>query len=107
MSAPTKDELAKSYKETMAAMRTDLSGFDQFMSRLFHSRTLSFVLSLLGKTLFRAQALLIGSIASFLALVFFYMYAKLDGYAATGFEPLLVFIVGWIIGFVIDLFSRK
>lgn len=107
MSTPRKDELTKSYQKTMTAMRTELNGFDKLFSRLCHSQIISASLSLLRSTLFRGRALLLGSVTSSIALVFFYLYAKLDGYTVAGSEPLVAFIAGWTIGFMIDIFSKK
>jgi hydrogenase maturation factor len=107
MSAPSRDELTKSYQKTMTTMQTELNGFDRFLSRLFHTQLISSILSLLGRSVLQIRALLIGSAASFVTLVFFYLYAKFDGYAITGFEPLLAFLAGWVIGLALDIFSKK
>lgn len=107
MSTPTRDELDKSYKKTMAAMQSELHNFDRLLSHLLHANFMSFLLLALSKTIFSLRAMLVGSTASFLAIVFFYLYAKIEGYTTTGFEPIIAFLVGWILGLMIDIFSKK
>ena len=77
----------------------------RLFSQFIHIRTVYSLSELLGATIARPNAILLGAIVSFLFTLTTYLLAKNYGYTLSGFEAIGAFIVGWAIGILFDICS--
>lgn len=100
----------ESYKKTIDRTRSNLSINSRLFSKIIHAKFIEKIGDFLGATLARPNAILAGAAFSFFTTLAFYMYAKITGFELSGFETIIAFIIGWIIGIIYDylsLFSFK
>jgi hypothetical protein len=94
----------KSYKETMHHIERELSGPERVFSKIIHNKTVETVSDTIGSTVARPNAMLAGSVCAFILVLALYLIARYQGFSLTGFETIGAFIVGWIVGVLIDFF---
>jgi preprotein translocase subunit SecF len=92
----------KSYKETMQSVERELSAPERVFSKIIHTKTVETVSDTVGSTVARPNAILAGSICAFVLVLVVYLVARDRGYGLSGFETIGAFIIGWIIGVLID-----
>lgn len=98
----SKERLNESYKKTMKIVQKDLSPVNSIFSRIIHNNSIEKVSDIIGKTITRPNAMLSGAFTAFFITLITYTIAKKNGYQLSGFETILSFIVGWIIGNIYD-----
>ena len=104
MSALNKKQLEKSYRKTMEDMQSELPLVSRIWSISMHAPIISHVATLLGSTLLRPRALVVGAIASITTTLAATLISHLHSYTPSGIEVLAGFSIGWLCGIVYDAF---
>lgn len=97
-----KDRLNESYKKTLGTIQKEMSSSGQFSSKFFHSPITEKTLDILSTTIARPTPLLIGGIAAFVVTLLSYLLSTIYNYPLSGSETITAFLVGWLIGTIID-----
>lgn len=100
--APSRKQLHDSFKQQMQSVRENLGIGGKVFSTIIHNKTIESVSNFLSVTIARPNALLSGSIAAFVTVTILYFVAKHYGFQLSGFETILAFILGWLIGIIYD-----
>jgi hypothetical protein len=95
-----------SYKAMLAETRRYMSPTQVFLSKLVHVRTLEGVVDWVISRLLRPYAILGGGLSATIGLLALYSYARFAGFALSGSELLILFVIGWVMGLIIDHFKR-
>jgi hypothetical protein len=95
----------QSYNQTMKSIERELSGPGRAFSKVIHNKTVEKVSDSVGSTIARPNAILSGSVCAFLLVLVLYLIARYQGFSLTGFETIGAFVLGWIIGILIDFFK--
>jgi hypothetical protein len=95
----------ESFETTMNEVSKDLPRSVRPFSRFIHHPIIEQGSELLGKTLFRPNALLFGGITAFISVLCLYFYAKFAGFALQGSETIIAFAIGWAIGIIFDFYK--
>lgn len=93
-----------SYKKVLKQTQEELSPSSRAFSKFIHNDFIENISNIIGSTIARPNAILLGSLFSFLTTLVFYLVAKGFGYTLSGFESIGAFILGWIIGNIFDYF---
>lgn len=99
----TATERQASFEHTMHHVRKQLSPASRTFSKVIHTPVVEKTSDFVGKTVARPDPILAGSICAFLAVAGLYAYARYFGFALSGSETLAAFVLGWILGFGIDV----
>lgn len=94
--------LDSSYKHTLKQVQAELSPLGRYFSKFIHLEPVETISSFVSSTIARPNAILFGSILAFVATIAIYFIAKSFGYVLSGFESIGAFIIGWLIGNVLD-----
>ena len=89
----------------MTDARREMSAPSRAFSKLIHTKAVEKSSEAVGSTVARPNAILSGSIMAFVLTAGLYFWAKYVGYPLSGFETIGAFIIGWLIGMIID-FTR-
>lgn len=87
-----------SYRRVITEMQHELSPASRLYSRLIHNRFVEALSEVIGVTIARPRPLLFGSIAILVGTAGSYALASYVGYALSGLEPIISFVVGWVFG---------
>lgn len=93
---------AESFERTIKRVQSELSPGKRLFSKIIHSKCIESTSDFLAATLARPNAILAGSVVSFLFTLGIYVLAKTIGYDLSGFETIAAFVVGWAIGIFYD-----
>lgn len=99
-----KHERDMSYQRTMAHIQSELSVPSRAFSKVIHHKAVEATSEVAGATIARPNAILAGAVAAFIFSLGTYLLAKHFGYHLSGFETIGAFIVGWVVGLLIDYF---
>ncbi|MDO4781182.1 MAG: hypothetical protein Q4A34_02230 [Candidatus Saccharibacteria bacterium] len=99
---PTKAERKKSFNRTMVAVQSQMSAPSRTFSKIIHNPIVEKVSDTAGRTVARPNAILSGSLSAFTLTIIIYTIAQMNGYPLSGAESIAAFVIGWIIGIVID-----
>lgn len=102
--AISKKERNESYKKTMKRVQSELKPGERLFSKVIHNKAVDVTSDFIGNTIARPNAILSGSVVAFVFTLIMYVTAKNIGYALSGFETILAFIVGWLVGIIYDYF---
>lgn len=91
-----------SFKKTMSETQSHMSGPSRTFSKFIHIKAVEKTSEALGSTVARPNALLLGAVFAFLFTVIIYVWAKNAGYPLSGFETIAAFIVGYLVGIIVD-----
>ena len=91
-----------SFERTIKRVQSELSPAQRIFSKFIHCKLVESISDFIGSTIARPNAILAGSIVSFLFTVGIYVLAKTIGYTLSGFETIAAFLVGWAIGIFYD-----
>jgi len=97
-----KKQKKDSFKKQMSHVQADLPVVSKSFSKIIHNPFIEKTSDIAGATIARPNALLSGSIFSFVLTLAVYWVAKDIGYTLSGFETILAFVVGWTLGIVYD-----
>lgn len=100
--APSKKQLKESFNSEMKNVRTEMNLGERMASRFLHSAPIEKTSEFVSTTLARPNAMLSGSIAAFVCITLVYFVARHYGYQLSGFETIVAFVLGWVIGIVYD-----
>lgn len=107
----SKKELNNSYKRTLKQVQSELPVGSRLFSKVVHNGAVERTSEIVGSTIARPNAMLSGAIAAFVLTLIVYTTAKTIGYALSGSETIIAFIIGWVIGIIFDylriLFTGK
>ena len=107
----SKKQRNDSYKRTMKQVQSELPPVSRTFSKIIHNNIIEKVSDTIGATIARPDAMLSGAVVSFVLTLLTYITAKTIGYTLSGFETIVAFIIGWIIGVTYDylrvLFTGK
>lgn len=93
---------SQSFAHTMQQARSHMRLPARIWSTTIHWRPIELLCTVFGSTFARPIALLTGSSLSLIATLGTYLIAKHYGYPLTGSEPLVAFVLGWVIGIIVD-----
>ena len=100
-----REDREASFDQTMEHTRSELPRALRPFSRFIHNPTIERLSELLGRTIFRPNAILAGGITAFVVVLALYFYAKYAGFALQGSETIIAFGAGWVLGMLFDLFK--
>lgn len=107
----TKKEKDVQYKKTLTEIQSQMSTPARAFSKVLHNPVVERTSDVVGSTVARPNAILAGSTTAFLVVAIVYLVTKYFGYVLSGFETIGAFILGWLLGIIIDylrvLFSGK
>lgn len=98
----TRQSLHSNYDKVLSTVQAELPPPRRMFSKFIHTRPIERISELLGATIFRPNALLFGAIAAFAVTIITYLVAKNFGYRLSGFESIIGFILGWLVGLIHD-----
>lgn len=101
----TRDDREASFELTMEHVQKELPRSSRPFSRFIHHPTIERTSEVLGKTVFRSNAILAGGVTAFVAVLGLYFYAKYAGFSLQGSETIVAFAVGWLLGVLFDFFK--
>lgn len=103
--APTKAQLKKNFERTMTQVQQDMPPAEKTFSKVIHNPAVDKVSTALGSTVARPNLIIAGGLGTLIIGAAVYLVAKHYGYPLSGFEAIGAFILGWLIGAVIE-FAR-
>ncbi|MCL2174122.1 hypothetical protein FWH58_02405 [Candidatus Saccharibacteria bacterium] len=98
----TKRQKQTEYAKTLKSIQKNMSPTERTFSRVIHNPVVEAASEVAGKTIARPAALLAGSLSSLILTTIVYATAKYYGYVLSGSEWIATFIIGWVIGLIID-----
>lgn len=98
----TKQRKKKSFARAMEQVYTYVSPWQQHVSRFLHLPAVERTSDVVGSTVARPVPLICGSLGVILIAGGMYLVAKRYGYEFSGSEPIIAFVLGWLIGIIID-----
>lgn len=98
----TKADRTQSFNTTMKEVRDQLSPAGRRFSKIIHQPTVERMSDAVGNTVARPNAILMGSLFAFLLTASLYVIARFNGYPLSGSETIASFILGWLIGLLVD-----
>lgn len=94
----------KAYKDILRHTQAELPPASRTFSKVIHQPVVEKTSAAVGSTIARPNAILFGALFALLLSGSVYVVAKYYGYTLSGFEAIGSFIIGWIVGIVIDFF---
>lgn len=98
----TKAARAAAYKKEMKRVQAELSTPERAFSKVIHNKAVEKASEGVGATIARPNAILYGSMFAFFLTAGLYFWARHVGYPLSGFETIAAFIIGWLVGLIID-----
>jgi len=106
-----KKQKEASYMQIMSHVQNELNPGNRIFSKLIHNKMIEKTSDVIGNTIARPNALLLGSFFAFIFSLLAYTVSKKIGYSMSGFETIASFIFGWSMGIIFDylkvLFTGK
>ncbi len=93
---------SQSYTTTLRQAQSHMHPVGRLFSRIIHLRIIELISDGLATTLFRPIPLLTGSLAAIIIPAGIWVLAKYYGYSLAGSETVICFILGWLVGYIID-----
>lgn len=93
---------SQDFKNIMRAVRKNLSTADQIFSRVIHLRIIDASLSILGASIFRPLAIIVGSITSIIAGLSCYVFSLHRDFRLNTTIYLMTMAAGWLFGLIVD-----
>ena len=97
-----KKQRDESYKRTMKRVQNELPASSGTFSKIIHNKVIEKTSDVIASTIARPNAILFGAIFAFILPLLTYTLSKTIGYALSGFETILAYLVGWIHGITYD-----
>ena len=99
---PTKHELDANFKQTMTHIRKDMKPASRAFSKVIHNPVVEKVSAVAGSTVARPNLILAGALGTIILCSIIYFVAKTYAYPLSGSEAIATFIIGWVIGAIIE-----
>lgn len=96
----------QAFTRNMADVQKRMSAPSRTFSKFIHNHAVEDTSEVIGKTIARPTSVLYGSMCAFAILLVVYLLAKHNGFALSGSEFIGLFIVGWLLGLLIDFFRH-
>jgi len=90
------------FKKEMKHVQSELPPASRAFSKLIHNKAVEKTSEAVGATVARPNAILYGSLFAFILTSAVYFWARQYGHALSGFETIAAFIVGWLVGLIVD-----
>jgi hypothetical protein len=100
----TKREKDVAYERTLKEIRSQMNAPSRAFSKVIHAPFIEKTSEAVGSTVARPNAILAGSLSALILVSGVYWVAKTYGYPLSGFETIGAFILGWMIGLMVDYF---
>lgn len=100
----TKREKQRAYKHTMQRIQSEMSAPARTFSKIIHAPFVEKASDVAAGTVARPNALLSGAMVAFFVLTAFYVIGRTYGYPLSGFEMIGAYVLGWVVGLMIDYF---
>lgn len=97
-----KRTLDASFNREMKEVRSHMSAPSRAFSKVIHNKAIDRTSEAIGNTVARPNAIMSGSLAALILTAGLYTWAKNNGYPLSGFETIGAFIIGWLVGIIID-----
>jgi len=91
-----------SFKKTMSEVQSHMSAPSRAFSKFIHAKPVEKASEAVGNTIARPNALLSGAVFAFIFTVAIYLWTKNAGYPLSGFETMAAFIIGYLVGIIVD-----
>lgn len=98
----TKADRKQAFDKTMHTVQSQLSAPSRTFSKFIHHPVVEKVSDVAGNTIARPNAILSGSLAALILTLAIYFIARRNGYPLSGTEMLAAFVIGWVVGNIID-----
>jgi hypothetical protein len=92
----------KSYKKAIEQLQNELPILNRLFSKIIHTPIIEEVTDFICYTILRPNAILCGSILALLVTILNYILINQYGYVLSGYEPIIAFGLGWLIGMILD-----
>lgn len=99
---PTKADKEASYQQTMKHVRAEMSAPSRTFSKVIHNPAVEKTSDAVGNTIARPNLIIAGALGTLILTGIIYLIARYYGYRLSGFEAIGAFILGWIIGAIIE-----
>lgn len=91
-----------SFNATMKDAQARMSPGARTFSKVIHNKAVEKTSEVVGSTVARPNAILAGSVSAFALSLIILLVANRNGYPLSGSETIATFIIGWMIGLLID-----
>ena len=91
-----------SFDATMKEARSQMSAPSRAFSKVIHNPAVEKASDVVGGTVARPNAILLGSLFAFIATLITYLVARYYGYPLTGSITIASFAIGWVVGLIVD-----
>ena len=102
---PTKRELDASFKQTMTHIQKTMKPANRAFSKVIHNPAVDTVSNITANTIARPNLIFAGALSTVILCSIIYFVAKFYSYTLSGTEAIATFVLGWIIGAIIE-FAR-
>lgn len=100
--AQRRSKAKASYKKTMKETQGAMKPAERSFSKVIHNPAVEKTSEVVGATVARPNAILVGSLTAFVFTLALYLVAKYYGYPLKGSETIAAFTLGWVVGLLID-----
>lgn len=98
----SREEKQAEYQKTMHSVRKQMSSPSRGFSKAIHQPAVEKASHIAGSSIARPNAILWGSMTAFVVVLGVYLLARYNGFRLSGTETIAAFIIGWIIGMLVD-----
>lgn len=97
----TNADIETSYKKTLTSVQDQLPKPSRAFSKVIHNPVVEKTSDAIGNTVARPNLIIAGALGA-IASIIVYVIAKKYGYLLSGTETIALFVVGWVIGAIIE-----
>ena len=90
------------YHKTLKTIQKEMTPASRTFSKVIHNPVVEKTSEVVGSTVARPVPIFAGSLSALVLTAIVYSVAKYYGYVLSGFEWIATFIIGWVIGMLID-----
>ncbi len=102
----TREIKEMAYQRLLHRARRHMSPYERLMSRVIHQPAVDTIAEVTGKTIGRPSGILGGGVVAFLGTCIYYYLTKHYGYNYNAFVFLLLLILGFMLGWTLELLYR-
>lgn len=97
----TKQDVAERYQQTLRRVQSQLPAPSRAFSKVIHNPVVDKASDVIGNTVARPNLIIAGAIGA-IASIIVYVIAQRYGYPLSGSEAMVLFVLGWLIGAIIE-----
>ncbi|MBL8159946.1 hypothetical protein JNJ66_05800 [Candidatus Saccharibacteria bacterium] len=98
----TKKTKQQEYQQTMTSVQSKLTPASRSFSKIIHTPAVEKASEVIGSSIARPNQILFGSLTALVLMGATYGIAHYIGFPLSGTEPLLAFLIGWVLGSSFD-----